>query len=884
MTKAAGSGSLTAMVESSDEPLQFEPDGAEEYEAGVSRALAASRSRRISELRYDLELGLDAGLTRLSGRARIRLRLADDHQTAPVVLDFRDLTTAGRTIDGSIAGLKVNGRFVTDHRLVNGHLLLPASHFQAGENEISVDFESVVALAGRPLISFEDQADGSRFVYLLSVPMDASLAFPCFDQPDLKGSFTLSLTVPAGMAVISNSEPCGEPTAEDERVRHRFEPTPPLSTYLFSFAVGPFAKLESHLNGHPLRLFVRQSQLARAESEWPAILGLTASGISYLSDYLGYDFPFGKYDQVLLPGFPFRGMEHAGATFLREEAVLLGATPGPGEMVSRAALILHELVHQWFGDLVTMRWFDDLWIKEGFANLLAYTSLASIRPFGLDEREVWKCFYLAHKPGASAIDRTTGTTPIHQSIPNLGDARSAYGAIVYQKAPMILRALSFSLGAETFQRGVRRFLRRHAFDAADWRDLISSFEEVSGRTLRRWSDAWILGSGLPCVETEWKLASGAGDNRSRLTVRLTQRDPQGGQRSWPIEALVRIVLADGSSRSLRTSFDGPSSSLIEIDADTGPRFIFSNDEGLGYGSFLPDQQSLDALIEEVDTTDDPLDRILFRGAIDDAFAEGRLSPVEYLEMLQRSIAKERDEGHLNWLLERLIEVTERHIEVEAVAGSPTPTEKLLLSRMDSAVTKGENLLLLRAFRRLATTTEGAGRLREMLAACRRPGGATLAPADRWAIIATLLSLGDPKAEQLFEEERLNDQSESAAKLAWITAAARPDAATKASYFRQYLHPGEVAEDWVEGSLTNFNHRHQSGLTIEYLLPALAALPQLKRQRKIFFILAWLNAFIGGHPAARALPIVDDFLHRYQIDRDLISKILQVADPLRRPVS
>lgn len=855
-----------------------------EYVAGVTRELAEQRRQQISHLRYDLELSLDAGLTRLDGRIRIRLRLADGpYANAPVVLDFRDLADDGQTIDGLIAHLTVNGRSVGNHHQLNGHLILPTDNFLTGENEISLEFRSTVATAGRPLLRFEDHQVGERYVYLLSVPMDASLAYPCFDQPDLKGSFSLTITMPAGMTAVSNTATYDRTMVDDDRVRYRFAPTLPLSTYLFSFAVGPFAKIESEFDGHPIRLFVRQSQLLGAEIEWPAILNLTTAGIRYLSAYLEYEFPFGKYDQVLLPGFPFRGMEHAGATFLREEAVLLPTDASRGEQLSRAVLILHELAHQWFGDLVTMRWFDDLWIKEGFANLLAYQAMAAIQPYGLTEREVWKCFHLAHRPGATTIDRTAGTTPIHQQITNLRDAKSAYGAIVYQKAPIILRSLSFILGPEIFQAGVRRFLRRHAFDVADWGDLIRSLEEVSGQTLQQWAEAWIIGSGMPTVETEWKLAGSVTDpSGQRLSIRLTQRDARGNSRHWPIDTLVRVALADGSVCSRRTSFGGGSSRLIELNVSGKPRFIFANDEDRSYGSFLPDERSLEALVTEVDRTIDPLDRLLYRGAIDDAFAAGRLDPNYYLDILRRSIGSERDEDQLTWLLERLIQISERHVKTEATSSGLNTTERLLLTRMAEGSTPGEQLLLLRVFRRLAVTSEALSHLKGILTQGGQVAGVRLPPGDRWATIASLLAHGDSEADELLERERLADRSGSSAKLAWISAAARPDPAVKDRYFDEYLRVGGVPEDWIVESLTTFNNRHQTELTIGYLLPALRALPRLKRERKIFFILAWLNAFIGGHPAERALPVVDDFLRQCQLDRDLSAKILQVADCLRHP--
>lgn len=887
MTNDYTSGSLMPMAGPSDNCVNFEPG---QWTAGVSRELAAIRSQQISGLEYHLELGLNLELTRLSGLVRIKLELTSDpSKRLPIVLDFREVTADGQIVDGSIGLMMANGRVISDHLQANGHVIIPADHFESGENEIYLEFASLVSPVGRPLIRFDDLDTGEQIVYLLSVPMDASLAFPCFDQPDLKGRFSLSLDVPPGLVVIANSEAICSPSNRGALVRHRFAQTPPLSTYLFTFAVGPFAKLESVTCepsspvSQPLRLFVRQSQRSAAESQWPEILNLTSAGINHLNLNLGYAFPFKKYDQILLPGFPFRGMEHAGATFLREESVLFPLPPDKDQLLTRTALILHELVHQWFGDLVTMRWFDDLWIKEGFANLFAYNTMAAIQPHGISQREVWKRFHLAHRPGASAIDRTAGTTPIHQSVRNLIDAKSAYGAIVYQKAPIVLRYLSFMLGEEVFKVGVQRFLERHAFESCDWQDLIRAFETASGQQLETWAAAWIKESGLPCIGTEWELGTGVCcEGTQKLTIRLTQQDRQGAERHWPVTTLVRVVLTDGSTLSRRTSFDGPAAHPIELNVKSRPRFILANDSDWSYGSFPPDSQSLHALIEEVDATSDPLDRILLRGAIDDAFAEGIITPVGYFGILQHSIGLENDYDQLNWLLERLIQVTERYVESGKQDDQLSRTEKLLLSRMESGQTLGERLLLLRAFRRLAVSSASTCLLKSMLADDGGPVGQRLPSAERWGILTRLIALADPDSEHLYQAELEQDRSESCAKMAWIAAAARPFPETKDLYFWEYLHPSHIAEDWVEASLTAFNSRCQSELTIKFLRPALSALPQLKHQRKIFFILAWLNAFIGGHSAADALPIVDDFLSANSCEPDLVSKILQVADGLRRP--
>ena len=235
----------------------------------------------------------------------------------------------------------------------------------------------------------------------------------------------------------------------------RFAETRPISTYLFAFAAGRFSAVRSKNASEPT-LYVRKSQLARAVEEAPQVQQMAARGIAYLSEYFAQPFPFPKYDLVLIPGFPFGGMEHAGETFLNEDGVLFRSTPTQSDYFRRNILVLHETCHQWFGDMVTMRWFDDLWLKEGFAQYMAYKALEQLDPGS----NPWKHFYEDIKPLAYGIDETQGTTPIFQNIANLKDAKSAYGAIVYEKAPAVLKQLNYFLDEDNFRQGLAALSER----------------------------------------------------------------------------------------------------------------------------------------------------------------------------------------------------------------------------------------------------------------------------------------------------------------------------------------------------------------------------------------------------------------------------------------
>lgn len=613
---------------------------------GVSRELARRRASAISDVRYRLRLELAAGASRIRGREEIKLKLADTKDD--VILDFRDLDPQGKSIEGVISNVKVNGQIVKDFSQTGGHIIFPARHFNAGENTIALDFETGVAAANRPIIRYKDADDGSEYIYTLLVPMDASLAFPCFDQPDLKARFTLGVSTPEDWIVISNTEiEKSSPTLTELKETH------PISTYLFAFAAGPFKKLESEGSPLPMRLFVRQSKLARAQEEWPETMKLTREGMAHFVDFFHQPFPFTKYDQVLIPGFAYGGMEHAGATFLREDAILFRSTPTRNDKLGRASLVLHELAHQWFGDLVTMRWFDDLWLKEGFANYMASHAMAGI--YGADE--IWKRFYQAHKPLAYQIDSTKGTTPIYQEVRNLKDAKSAYGAIVYQKAPSLLHALSFLIGEEKFRDGVRAFLKEHAYANAEWNDLIRAFEKASGQKLNLWANAWVKRRGMPEVRVEWSCDGKGAIDR----FELRQHDVLGEGRAWPVKTRLLLAYDDTENLRLTAQLEGARIAVPEAIGKKCPAYVFANDRDYGYGRFMLDARSRDAVIARIGAIEDPFHRTMLWGALWDAVRETEMKPLAYVELVAKSLPAERDEALTQSLLARATQAFQRYL-------------------------------------------------------------------------------------------------------------------------------------------------------------------------------------------------------------------------------
>jgi aminopeptidase N len=602
---------------------------------------------------------------------------------------------------------------------------------------------------------------------------------------------------------------------------------------------------------------------------------VTAQGIDYLSKFFGQPFPFPKYDLVLIPGFAYGGMEHAGATFLREESVLFRSAPTHSDHLNRDILLLHELTHQWFGDLTTMRWFDDLWLKEGFAQYMAYQALASIAP----DDNVWKRFYQSIKPAAYSIDSTLGTTPIYQDIANLKDAKSAYGAIVYSKAPGVIKQLAFVLGEEKFRDGLRLYLKEHAYANAEWSDLVHAFERVSGESLQAWAAMWIRHRGMPQVDVAW--SCDAHDHIDHFS--LAQHDVLGEGGVWPIAMQVEFAYTDRAPLLLRGQLDAEKSDLPAAAGKPCPQYVFLNDQDYAYGRFLLDERSRKAVIDRLPEVRDVFERTLLWGSLWDSVREAEIAPRDYLEFALRLLPHETDEALAQSLLGRVTTGLHRYVNDATRMQIALWAETLASDRMVHSAEQDFRIAWFRGLRAIAESAQGRAQLKDLLNGKLAIPGVELRPLDRWTMVTSLIALKDPDADAFLAAEQKRDSTGDGQKYAYVAQAARPDSASKQKYFEDYVHDSSRPEDWIEQSLGAFNYWNQSELTLPYLKPALDALPQIKRERKIFFVLGWLNAFIGGQQSAAARLQVREFLNTGAIDKDLQLKILEVYDELDRTV-
>ena len=838
---------------------------------GVPHVLATERTAQLRNVRYALTLDVTRADT-ASGSVVVRFTQATARE---VILDFRGLALTRIVANGQ--PLAANDIDVWNR----AHVRIPASHARAGANEIELSFASPIAAAGASIIRSRDASDGQDYLYTLLVPSDANLLFPCFDQPDLKARVTLRVIAPTRWAVLANGAAIRTDSAPTQ-VTHRFAETQPISTYLIAFAAGPYTTISQSrviatgAAAAPVRMLVRASRVKEAEAD--SLIAMNTHALRWLGDWFGVPYPFGKYDFLLAPAFPFGGMEHPGAVFYNEQSFIFRERPTLSQSLGRQATVFHEVAHQWFGDYVTMEWFDDLWLKEGFATYMAAKMQAAISP----ATSPWKTFYLRNKPVAYGTDATAGTTPVWQSLDNLEQAKSNYGPIVYNKAPGVLRQLNYLVGERAFQRGVRLFLKEHAYSNATWRDLLRAVGRTSGRDLTAWGSQWILRPGMPIVEQDI-----ANENGRITRLALTQRPAQpavSGTAAWPLRVSVLLWYSDAPAVRIPVEMREHRTVITAARGQRTPDFVFANDGDYGYAIVLPDDASVRWLEQHISTVRDDLLRAMLWGALWDLVREARLSPSRYAAAALRALPGERDEQIAATLTARIGVAVGRYGSGAARDSLlPTLERALLAGATDTSLAYGQRKSQLDAFIGSAQSSAALAQLNAWLDADSAAGLPLRAP-TRWAIVTRLIANRFPAATQRMMAEAARDSSSEGLRQAFVAGAASPDSATKRAYFGRWFGDSTLNEEWVTSSLRAFHDPDQAGLTQSFVVPSLDTLPWIQRNRRIFFLSAWLNAAIGGQSSPETLREIDDWLAAHPaLAPDLRRKVLQARDELERTV-
>jgi aminopeptidase N len=820
------------------------------FEEGVSKLLATYRNATIKDVTYNLSFSIPEGKEApVTGEAVIDFSLTSKRE--PVVIDFR-------VPQEYINSLLVNGKTI-DPSFINGHIVVAEKYLTKRYNRIELSFR-----AGD--LSLNRSED---FLYTLFVPDRASTAFPCFDQPDIKALFSLTLEMPTGYRAMSNSPAVSNDTT-DSKITIQFSETKPISTYLFAFAAGKFDLVEKEIDGVVMLMLHRETRLGYIENNADEIFKLHYNSLKWLEDYTQAAYPFDKFGFVLIPSFQYNGMEHPGAIYYRASSLLLDESPTLDERLSRASLIAHETSHIWFGDLVTMKWFDDVWLKEVFAG---YMSDKIVSPDFPDLDHELR-FLLSRFPAAYDVDRTRGTNPVVQDLDNMKNAGSLYGDIIYNKAPVVMRQLEILAGEADLRKGLQMYLKEYSWGNARWDDLISILENVTRKPLGEWSRMWIREAGMPVL----KPVVARLQNGYKITV--MEDDPAGTIRHWPQTLNVMVITRTDTV----TGEVIPADNKSFIMTDQEPLCIIPDISGRAYGTFIFDSITVDHLTLNINEFADPLIRGVLWINMYENLVNGKIAPATFYRTIFTALESENDFQLQNFLAERFSSVFWDFLssaERDSVAAdAETMLWRKALHTSDPAVQRTWFDL----YRNLAITEDGMTNLRKTWESTLLPGGLELSEDELCTLTLTLAVKGYSDSEKIIAGQRGRITSnDRLLRFEFVVPSVSSDQTVRDAFFSSLSDPvNREHEPWVIEALEYLHHPMVAQRSEKYILPSLEMLEEIKSTGDIFFPGNWITTTLAGHHSAEAKETVGMFLNDHpDYPADLKLKILQAADHLFR---
>lgn len=765
---------------------------------GVSRQLAKERRKAIKGIpTYELSFQYN-GEDKLYGYEKLSFEL---NNTLNLQLDFQ--AEAEQT-----SKIIVNGRDCQS-KPEKEHITIPSHLLQKGSNQIEIEFSP-----GTQALNINPD-----YLYTLFVPDKARTAFPCFDQPDIKSTFTLTLTLPSDWKSISNA-PIETATTKDNTTTTHFAPTLPLPTYLFSFTAGHFHEAVHKWKDKQITLYYRPGK--DKEKQIPEIFSQVEESLRHLEDYTGIDMPFPKYDMIAIPGFQFGGMEHPGAILYRDNRIFTSPNPTPTQLLGRMELIAHETAHLWFGDLVTMRWFDDVWTKEVFANHMAHKIVTQKFPEINHELN----FLKTYQSTALDEDRTLGTHPVRQKLDNLANAGLLYGNIIYDKAPVMMRKLEELMTPSDFKKGLREYLTKYSYTNADWTDLINILSKHHPE-VKEFSHNWVDQKSLPTITCD--------------KDGIHEDDPCERGLSWH----------------------------QTIKCDTIHGVVIHNSDGRTYGRIITERENAIKMLGMWNAINDDTMRQSALMTLYECTTANIITPTELCLSLARELNSENNPlicstaaRYINKLIE-LTDHTNRH-----------ELEKMIIQHARHHKQPSCRQEMTRILIHHATTPEATTMIHNIWNQHNHPlmgekdymnmaYNLALRTPTRWKEILTL------QLSRLTTHDHIREFN-------YISRACTPDQSERDKLFAMLAQKqNRTTEPWTATLLSLLNHPLRARESAKYITPGLKLLPEIQATGDIFFPRAWLTALLDGHHPDTIREKIHNYLEENeQLNPKLRNKLLQ----------
>jgi aminopeptidase N len=775
----------------------------------LTREEARERARTLAVSAYDVHLDLTTGDTTFRSTTTIRFAAGE-----PGAATFVDL------IAPAVTEVAHNGRTLDPAEVFDGTRVSVAG--LAADNELRVVADCAYMHTGEGLHRFVDPVDGEVYLYSQFEVADARRVFAVFDQPDLKATYTFTVTAPDHWRVVSNA-PSPEPVpVRDGVARWAFDPTPVMSSYITALVAGPYHVERGELTSRdgrtvPLGVFCRRSLAEFLDAG--EILDITRRGFAFYEDLFDYAYPFSKYDQLFVPEFNAGAMENAGAVTFLEDYVFRSKVPD-ATLERRAETILHELAHMWFGDLVTMRWWDDLWLNESFATYASVLCQAEATRW----KQAWTTFANSEKGWAYRQDQLPSTHPIAADIRDLEDVEVNFDGITYAKGASVLKQLVAWVGLDEFFAGIRSYFATHAWSNTTLADLLATLEATSGRDLAAWSREWLETAGVNTLRPAFEVDP---DGRFASFAVLQEAPPQ-----WPTLRSHRLAIglydrgADGLVRRERVELDvsGAHTEVPKLLGQTQPDLVLLNDDDLAYAKIRLDARSLRTLLAGIGEFRESLPRSLCWAAAWDMTRDAEMTARDFLRLVLDGIASETDSSVLRTLLRQVDSVVALYV-APAHRGDAARRAAAGFERLMRAAAPGSDaqLQFARAFASAATTPEHVDAVAGLLDGTVPLAGLTVDTDLRWHLLHRLVATGRAgEAEIAAELER--DNTATGQRHAAAARAARPTAEAKQEAWAAVVErddlPNALQTATISGLVTP-DHRHLLEAFVEPYFDAIA---------------------------------------------------------------
>ncbi|MEV7849966.1 aminopeptidase N [Streptomyces sp. NPDC088183] len=772
----------------------------------LTREEAQERARLLTVDAYEIDLDLSGAQEGGTYRSVTTVRFDSAEAGAETFIDL---------IAPAVHEVELNGKAL-DVAAVFRDSRIALPHLVAGSNELKVVADCAYTNTGEGLHRFVDPVDQQAYLYTQFEVPDARRVFASFEQPDLKATFRFTVKAPAGWTVISNS-----PTPEPRDDVWSFEPTPRISSYITALIVGPYHSVHSSYEKDgqsvPLGIYCRPSLAEFLDAD--AIFDVTRQGFDWFQEKFDYDYPFAKYDQLFVPEFNAGAMENAGAVTIRDQYVFRSKVTDAA-YERRAETILHELAHMWFGDLVTMEWWNDLWLNESFAT---YTSVAcQAYAEGSKWPNSWTTFANVEKTWAYRQDQLPSTHPIMADIRDLDDVLVNFDGITYAKGASVLKQLVAYVGMDAFFKGVQAYFKAHAFGNTRLSDLLGALEETSGRDLKTWSKAWLETAGInilrPEIETD--------ENGHVTSFTVLQEAPAlpAGAKGEPTLRPHRIAIGcydlDTAGKLVRTDrieldVDGTHTTVPFPAGTARPAVILLNDDDLSYAKVRLDEESLRVVTEHLGDFTESLPRALCWASAWDMTRDGELAARDYLALVLAGIGKETDIGVVQSLHHQVKLALDLYAAPEwREAGLTQWTEATLAHLRAAEPGSDHQLAWARAFAATARTPQQTDLLQSLLDGKETVEGLAVDTELRWAFVERLAAAGLLEEDEIAAEYE-RDRTAAGERHAATARAARPTEEAKAEAWASVVESDTLPNSLQEAVISGFVQTDQRELLAPY---------------------------------------------------------------------